>query len=197
MTLFSDPECAFSHRVRFVLAEKGTSVEFVHVAQGEQLEELYEINPYGTVPTLVDRDLALYDTKIISEYLDERFPHPPLMPVDPVSRAKARLVVYRIEKDWYSHLETLRSGRGDVDTAGKELTESLIASNEVFAGTPLFLSEELTIMDCALAPLLWRLPYFGIDLTGDADAVLEYADRMFARESFQESLSDRERAMRS
>ncbi|MBA1146104.1 glutathione S-transferase N-terminal domain-containing protein [Ectothiorhodospiraceae bacterium WFHF3C12] len=197
MSLFSSPECPFSHRVRFVLAEKGASVELLPVAEGEQVEELYEVNPYGTIPTLVDRDLALYDTKIITEYLDERFPHPPLMPVDPVSRAKARLVVYRIEKDWYSLLESLRHGEGDVDAAREELTESLISSDEVFAAEPFFLSEELTVMDCALAPLLWRLPYHGIDLTGRADAILEYADRLFARDSFQESLTDREKAMRA
>lgn len=197
MSLFSNPECAYSHRVRFVLAEKGASVELLPVAEGEQVEELYEVNPYGSIPTLVDRDLALYDTKIITEYLDERFPHPPLMPVDPVSRAKARLVVYRIERDWYGPLETLRRGEGDVEAARDRLTESLISSDEVFAAQPFFLSDELTVMDCALAPLLWRLPYYGIDLTGRADAILEYADRLFARDSFQESLTDREKAMRA
>lgn len=196
MSLFSDPECPFCHRIRFVLAEKGATVELLPMAEGEQIEELYEVNPYGTIPTLVDRDLALYDTKIITEYLDERFPHPPLMPVDPVSRAKARLVVYRIERDWYSLLETLRRGEGDPEAARRELTESLIASDEVFAAHPFFLNEELTVMDCALAPLLWRLPYCGVDLTDRADAILEYADRLFARDSFQESLTDRERAMR-
>lgn len=197
MSLFSDPECAYSHRVRFVLAEKGASVELLEAREGDQLEELYEVNPYGSIPTLVDRDLALYDTKIITEYLDERFPHPPLMPVDPVSRAKARLVVYRIERDWCSPLEALRQGEGDVDAIRNRLAESLISSDEVFAAQSFFLSDELTVMDCTLAPLLWRLPHYGIDLTGQADAILEYADRLFARDSFQESLTEREKAMRA
>lgn len=197
MTLFSGPTCPSSHRVRFVLAEKGIAVEIQSVEGEDRPEDLIDLNPYGTVPTLVDRDLALYDTKIICEYLDERFPHPPLMPVDPVSRAKARLVLYRIEQDWYGLLAQLMGeAEGDRDQAAKQLREGLVAADELFAAQPFFLSDELTVMDCAVAPLLWRLPYYGVELPAQAGAVLDYADRIFGRESFQKSLSEKERAMR-
>lgn len=199
MSLYSGPACAYSHRVRLVLAEKGISVEIIDVEPGEAPpEDLADLNPYGEAPTLVDRDLALYDARVVCEYLDERFPHPPLMPVDPVSRAKARLVISRIERDWYRLLDRLE--RGDArDTAGvrRELAEGLAASDEVFAaGTPFFLSDELTMMDCTLAPLLWRLPHYGVELPGEAEGVSAYAERLFARDGFRRSLSDVERAMR-
>lgn len=199
MSLFSGPVCPYSHRVRFVLAEKGIAAEIIDVeSEAERPEDLVHLNPYGEFPTLVDRDLALYDTKIICEYLDERFPHPPLMPVDPVSRAKARLVIYRIERDWYRLLDRLDgTNSAGVAAARKELGQSLLASDEVFAaGTPYFLSDELTMMDCTLAPLLWRLPHYGVELPNAAQSVHEYAERLFALESFQKSLSDVERAMR-
>ncbi|MGD8710875.1 MAG: glutathione S-transferase N-terminal domain-containing protein [Ectothiorhodospiraceae bacterium] len=200
MTLYSDPTCPYSHRVRFVLAEKGITAEIVEVdASSPKPEDLVDLNPYAEAPTLVDRDLVLYDTKVIAEYLDERFPHPPLMPVDPVSRAKARLVVYRIERDWYRLLDTMEAGAdSDIDAARKELGEGLIASDEVFgSGMPYFLSEELTVMDCALAPLLWRLPHYGVELPASAESLHEYQERLFALDSFQASLSDAERAMRA
>ncbi|RFA30303.1 stringent starvation protein A [Alkalilimnicola ehrlichii] len=197
MTLYSGQTCPLSHRIRFVLAEKGITADIVPVSGDNKPEELLDLNPYGTVPTLVDRDLALYGTKIIAEYLDERFPHPPLMPVDPVSRAKARLVLYRIEKDWYGPLDRLiEGGETDAEGARKALIESLTASNELFANMPYFLSEDLSIMDCAVAPLLWRLPHYGIELPEQAQAVLDYAERIFALDSFQRSLTDAERVMR-
>ena len=189
-----------SHRVRFVLAEKGISAEIISVDDmARAAEDLADLNPYGEVPTLVDRDLVLYDSKVIIEYLDERFPHPPLMPVDPVSRAKARLVVSRIERDWYSLAADLEGDKVKVaEAARKALREGLISSSELFqSDTPFFLSEELSAMDCALAPLLWRLPFFGIDLPDSAAAIDDYAERIFALPAFQESLSDAERAMRS
>lgn len=197
MTLFSGATCPYSHRVRFVLAEKGITVDIHSVDLDQKPEDLMDLNPYGGVPTLVDRDLALYDTRIIVEYLDERFPHPPLMPIDPVSRAKARLALYRIEKDWYALLDELESsGGGDPERARKALRESLIASDELFGVAEYFLSEELSVMDCALAPLLWRLPRFGIELTDEAPALYTYSQRLFARDSFQQSLSEPERTMR-
>lgn len=197
MMLYSGPTSPYSHRVRFVLAEKGITADIVDVSGDSQPEDLLDLNPYGTVPTLVDRDLALYDTKVIVEYLDERFPHPPLMPVDPVSRAKARLVLFRIEKDWYRLLDQIEASEGAAaDQARKELADSLTASGELFAAQPFFLSEELSVMDCTVAPLLWRLPHYGVELPAQAEAVEEYAERIFARESFQKSLSDPERAMR-
>ncbi len=198
MTLFSGPTCPFSHRIRIVLAEKGITADIVLVSGDQKPEDLLDLNPYGTVPTLMDRDLALYDTKIITEYLDERFPHPPLMPVDPVSRAKARLVLYRMEKDWYAPLQTIIANESDaeVKAARRTLTDSLSASIELFANMPFFLSEEFSVMDCAVAPLLWRLPALGIELPAQAAPIREYAERIFARESFQRSLTDEERAMR-
>ena len=197
MTLFSGETCPYSHRVRFVLAEKGITYEVLLVDPDDKPEDLVDLNPYGTVPTLVDRDLALYDTKVITEYLDERFPHPPLMPVDPVSRAKARLALYRIEKDWYGLMEQIEAG-DDADSARKQLGDGLTASDEVFAAKPFFLSEELTVMDCALAPLLWRLPVLGIEPAGKQNkGLLDYMDRLFALESFRKSLTEAERSMRS
>jgi RNA polymerase-associated protein len=157
-------------------------------------------NPLGKSPCLVTDDGAvLYDSRVICEYLDERFPHPPLMPVDSVSRAKARLVVSRIERDWYELLDRLEvGGARDTADARKHLSESLASSDEVFgSGMPFFLSEELTVMDCALGPLLWRLPHYGVELPPSAGHVHEYADRLFAREGFRKSLSDVERAMRA
>lgn len=199
MTLFSSPSCLHSHRVRLILAEKGISAEIILVSGDDRPEDLVDLNPYGTLPTLVDRDLALYDAGLITEYLDERFPHPPLMPVDPVSRAKARLVVYRVEKDWYAPLMRIEEGgaRAEVNAARRELTDSLVASNELFASMPFFLNEEFSVMDCAVAPLLWRLEAANVKLPAEAEAVSEYAERLFARESFQESLTEEERRMRS
>lgn len=197
MTLFSGASCPYSHRVRFVLAEKGITVEIHSVDMDAMPEDLIDLNPYGGVPTLVDRDLSLYDTRTIVEYLDERFPHPPLMPIDPVSRAKARLALHRIENDWYSVLHALdnTSGAG-LTKHRKVLRESLIASDELFEQAEFFLNEELSVMDCALAPLLWRLPRYSIDLGDKAPALNAYAERLFARPSFQDSLSDVERTMR-
>ncbi len=200
MTLYSSPACVHSHRVRLVLAEKGIAVEIVDVEPGGRVpEDLADLNPYGEAPTLVDRDLALYDTRVISEYLDERFPHPPLMPVDPVSRAKARLVISRIERDWVNILDTLDRVSGDeAAQRRKALSESLAASDEVFgSGTPFFLSEELSMMDCVLGPMLWRLHHYGVELPDSAASVHAYAERLFEREAFQKSLSDVERAMRA
>ncbi len=199
MTLYSRPESAYSHRVRLVLAEKGITVEIIDAAEGNAPQDLADLNPYGEAPTLIDRDLVLYDTKVICEYLDERFPHPPLMPVDPVSRAKARLVVSRIERDWLTLLDVLETGGGKAATAArKQLCEGLTASSEVFAaGMSFFLSEDLTMMDVALAPLLWRLPHLGVALPDEAAAVQDYAERLFARDGFQGSLTSVERAMRA
>lgn len=183
--------------MRFVLAEKGISAEIISVDDmARTAEDLADLNPYGEVPTLVDRDLVLYDTKVIIEYLDERFPHPPLMPVDPVSRAKARLVVSRIERDWYTLAGALELA--DAEPARRALREGLVASIDLFRSKlPYFLSEELSAMDCALAPLLWRLPYFGVELPASAAPIQDYAERLFALPSFQESLTDAERAMRA
>lgn len=197
MMLYADPVCPYSHRARIVLAEKGINVEVQFVDAAHLPEDVIDLNPYQTLPTLVDRDLVLYDARVIMEYLDERFPHPPLMPVDPVSRAKSRLVMYRIERDWFSLLPDLESsGEKKSAKARQMLRESLTASAEVFSAMPFFLNDEFTLVDASLAPLLWRLPKFGVELPATAKPVLQYAERIFNRSSFQDSLSEAEREMR-
>ena len=196
MTLFSGAACPYSHRTRIVLAEKNITVEVVNIDLDNKPEDLIDLNPYQTVPTLVDRELVLYGSRVIMEYLDERFPHPPLMPVDPVSRAKARLAMYRIDKDWYGLLEEIESkGEKNGVKAKKTLRDSISASAEVFAAYPYFLSEEFSLVDCYVAPLLWRLTAYKIDLPKQAKPVLDYAERIFRRDSFKLSLTAAEREM--
>ncbi len=197
MNLFSAPTCPYCHRTRIVLAEKDITFDTIDVDLDKLPEDLSELNPYNTVPTLVDRDLVLYDSRVIIEYLDERFPHPPLMPVDPVSRAKTRLALHRVETDWYPLMEDiLTRGEKTVAKARKMLRESLIASAEIFEVMPYFLSQEFSLVDATIAPVLWRLPALGIELPKEAQPVLDYAERIFSRETFQQSLSEAEREMR-
>jgi len=199
MTLYTGSDDVYSHQVRIVLAEKGVNFEAIEVVDTRQPpEDLIDLNPYNTVPTLVDRELVLFEAPIIMEYLDERFPHPPLMPVYPVARARSRLMVRRVEKDWYSLMNTILTGKEkEADQARKELTESLLTLAPVFSETPYFLNEEFSLIDCCLAPLMWRLPAMGIELTGrGSKEVSQYMDLLFERESFQASLSDIEREMR-
>ena len=194
MTLFTRPNCPHSHRVRLVLAEKGINFDTVEVIGGEIPEDLIDLNPYQTIPTLVDRDLVLYDTRVIMEYLDERFPHPPLMPVDPVSRARFRLALFRIENDWYSLVNSfaLAAGKADTNKARKELKDALLSTAEAFSLKPFFLSEEFSLVDCSIAPILWRLQEFGIVLPSQAKSIQKYMDRVFARLSFKNSLTELE-----
>ena len=196
MTLFSGENCMYSHQVRIVLAEKGVSVD-IHLAEKDNLPEaVHEINPYGTVPTLIDRELGLYEANIITEYLDERFPHPPLMPVYPVMRGRSRLMMHRIESDWYSLAKKIAAG-DDVENARRELTEGLLAIAPIFGEAPYFMSEEFSLIDCYLAPLIWRLPELGIELIGQGSKELkDYMMRLFERESFQASLTEAEREIR-
>jgi len=198
MTLFSRPTGPWSHRVRLVLAEKSINIDFVDVAEGSLPEDLLDLNPYNSVPTLVDRDLVLYDSRVIIEYLDERFPHPPLMPVDPVTRAQFRLALYRIERDWYSVAEEIADGgdRKPVTQARKVLQDSIVSSVEIFSAKRFFLSEEFSLVDCTIAPILWRLPTYNIELPTQARPILQYMDEVFARPSFQESLTELEQEMR-
>ncbi len=198
MTLFSRPTDIHSHRTRLVLAEKNINIEISNVVGPDLPEDLMDLNPYHTVPTLVDRDLTLYDSRVIIEYLDERFPHPPLMPVDPVTRAQFRLALFRIESDWYSIAEEAETSvDGKLGTkARKLLRESIMQSAELFGARPYFLSEEFSLVDCTIAPLLWRLPVYGIDLGKDADPIEAYMDRVFARRSFQQGLTELEQEMR-
>ncbi len=198
MTLFSLPDCPRCHSVRIVLAEKDIQADIIEIDPNNKPEDLADLNPYNTAPTLVDRDLVLYDSQVIMEYLDERFPHPPLMPVDPVSRAHARLTLFRIEKDWFSLVNDLESGEKErVDTARIILRESVVSAAEVFAIKPYFLSNDFSLVDCTIAPILWRLPKYGIDLpAGEAKPIMDYMDRIFSREMFQVSLTMTEQSIR-
>lgn len=195
MTLFSSDSDLHCHRVRIVLAEKGINFEVVDVDPTNPPEDLMELNPYGGVPTLVDRELVLYDAQVIMEYLDERFPHPPLMPVDPVSRGRTRMTLCRIQRDWDS-LITRIVASNDAAQAAKELRESLTVVAPIFEQKPFFMSDEFSLMDCAVAPILWRLPVYGIELPPQANALTEYAERLFNLDSFQASLTDSERELR-
>ena len=198
MTLFSKPTCIHSHRTRLVLSEKNINIEISSVDGPNLPEDLMDLNPYHTVPTLVDRDLVLYDSRVIIEYIDERFPHPPLMPVDPVTRAKFRLALFRIESDWYQLAEQFDAD-GDRKLASKSkkmLRESILASVDLFAAMRFFLSEDFSLVDCSIAPILWRLPIYGIDLGSQAEPIETYMKRVFDRPSFQNSLTELEQEMR-
>jgi len=196
MTLYSDAVDAASHAVRFVLAEKAINVEIHTVTPDNRPEDLNDLNPYNTILTLVDRELVLYEAHIIMEYLDERFPHPPLMPVDPVARASNRLYRYRIARDIYGLVEEIETGdSAKSDAARKSLRDHLTAVAPVFNQKPFFMSDDYSLADCYLAPLIWRLPYYRVNLPRQAKPLLDYAQRLFEREAFEASLSDAEREM--
>ena len=202
MIFYSDGNDHYSQRVRLVLAEKGVAVEIIDVELGNLPEDLAGLNPYNSLPTLVDRDLALYESTVIMEYLDERFPHPPLLPVYPVARAQSRLYVHRIQKDLCGYVDNIVAGRSKetvIDRSRKELKESLMAIVPIFSFSekPYFMSEEFTLVDCCVAPILWRLPVLGIELPPKhGKPIHEYMDRIFQRDTFQASLSEAELDMR-
>lgn len=195
MTLYSGMDDLFSHRVRIVLAEKGVTADIIEVKDDKKLEDLAEVNPYYSVPTLADRNLTLFDANIITEYLDERFPHPPLLPVYPIARAKARLAIYRIDHDFYPLVAEIKSGKEkQVNAARKQLTEGLISIAPWFKDLPFFLSEEFSLIDCCIAPLLWRLNGLGVELPKPQAKLMEpYIKKVFARDSFQASLLESEK----
>ncbi|MBD3897388.1 stringent starvation protein A [Halomonas sp. ML-15] len=199
MTFYSGSDDHLSHRVRIVLAEKGVAVDILEVADGSQPEELADLNPYNSVPTLVDRDLVLYESKVMMEYLDERFPHPPLLPVYPVARAQSRLWMHRIEREWCPLVEQIVAGsKKDAEKARKELRESLVGISPIFEDMPFFMSEEFSLVDCCLAPLLWRLPALGIELPEkQVKPLIGYMERLFERDAFKTALSEAEREMRT
>ena len=200
MTFYSDGRDHYSHRVRIVLAEKGVAVDVISVDPDNKPEDLASINPYNSLPTLVDRELVLYEPGVMMEYLDERFPHPPLLPVYPVARAESRLWMHRIQKDWGSLADTILAGNDEdaVALARKELRESLIATSPIFSEKPYFMSDEFTIVDCCVAPLLWRLPVMGIELPEhQAKSLFTYMNLLFEREAFQASLSEAEHEMKN
>lgn len=200
MTFFSDSTSQYSHRVRIVLAEKGVTVDLIEADSAHPPAELADLNPYNSLPTLVDRDLVLYESKVMMEYLDERFPHPPLLPVYPVARAESRLYIHRIEKDWCSLVDSILHSRSEnvISKATKDLRDGIVGIAPIFGEKPFFMSEEFTLVDCCLAPILWRLPALGIDVRPGKQTkpLLAYMETLFNRESFQESLSEQEREMR-
>ncbi len=198
MTLFSKASDPWSHRTRLVLAEKGIPVEVIDVEEGRLPEDLLDLNPYHSVPTLVDRELVLYDSRVIIEYLDERFPYPPLMPVDPVARAQFRLALFRIERDWYSLAAQIDdpADRKLGVKARKILRDTIVATADVFKAKPYFLADEFSLVDATIAPILWRLHSWEIELPAQAQPVVRYANLVFARPAFRNCLSEAEQEMR-
>lgn len=198
MTLFSKANDPWSHRTRLVIAEKNLHIEIIDVQDGALPEDLLDLNPYHSVPTLVDRDLVIYDSRVIIEYLDERFPHPPLMPIDPITRAQFRVAMYRVERDWYGLAAQIedQNDRKGAERARKVLRDSLLATADVFKAKPYFLADEFSAVDASIAPILWRLPAWGIELPPQSDGISNYAHRLFARPAFRHSLSNYERELR-
>ena len=198
MTLFSAPNDLWSHRTRIVLAEKGIGIDIISVEPGRLPEDLLDLNPYHSLPTLVDRDLVLYDSRVIIEYLDERFPHPPLMPIDPVTRAQFRVALYRVERDWYALAHDIELGAlsKTADHSRKVLGEAICASADVFKAKPFFLSDEFSLVDASIAPILWRLQTYGIELPIQAQPIVKYMNSIFARSTFRACLTEAERDMR-
>lgn len=198
MTLFSGQTDIFSHQVRIVLAEKGVNVEIENVEADNLPQDLIDLNPYQTVPTLVDRELTLYDSRVVMEYLDERFPHPPLMPVYPVARGSSRLMIHRIDKDWYSLIYKIQNKDPHIEAIAKQLRKELISISPIFKEMPFFMSEEFSLVDCYLAPLLWRLPFWNINIpkVKETEGIYSYMERVFYRDSFLASLTENEREMR-
>ena len=197
MGLFSGNTCIRSHQVRFVLREKGITTDIQNVDGKKAPEDLIALNPYASIPTLTDRELVIYDSGVIIEYLDERYPHPPLMPVSPVDRAKIRLALVSLEADIVSTAIELDAALGsrNENSLRKKLKSMLNASLDLFSSNKYFLNDELTVIDCVLAPILWRLEYFGISLGKEQKAITDYMERVFSRETFQNSLSEDEEEM--
>ena len=196
LTLYTTADDIQCHRARLVLAAKGVSYERVLVDPAKPPEDLIDLNPYGTTPTLVDRDLTLYDTAVVCEYLDERYPHPPLMPIDPLSRARLRLATVRIERDWLPEVDTIRAGGRPAEAARKRLRENLLASLPLFKASKFFLNPEMSLVDCLVAPVVWRLPWLGVDLGREGKPIVDYGERLFHSQGYARSLTNEERAMR-
>jgi len=194
MTLFTSSNCIMSHCARLVVHEKSVPADIEFFDPSVPPEDLLELNPNGNSPTFVERDLVLYDARIIMEYLDERFPHPALHQMDPASRANARMLIKRIDQEWYPLLEDVQlHGDKKAAKAKKQLKESLMAAAPVFEATPYFMSDEYSLIDCTMAPFLWRLPSIGIDITSLGKGITAYANRLFSRKAFQDSLTREEK----
>ena len=199
MKLYSGTACPFSHRCRIVLFEKGMDFEILDVDIQSKPEDLAIMNPYNTVPVLLERDLSLYESNIINEYIDERFPHPQLMPADPVMRSRTRLMLFNFERELFIHVRTLEdasASKKDQDKARISIRDSLIQLAPIFAKQKYMLGEEFSMLDVAIGPLLWRLEHYGVEVTKAMAPILKYAERLFSRPAFIESLTPNEKAMR-
>ncbi len=199
MVLYSDATCPFSHRCRFVLYEKRCDFEVIDVDPFNKPPEIEAMNPYGELPILLERDLTLYDSNIINEYIDERFPHPQLMPTDPVMRARSRLFIQTFERELFRFVRILEN-RNETDKrkalARHQIFEQLVALSPVLQKNKYLMGNEFSMLDVAIAPLLWRLSYYGIELPKTAAPILKYAESLFARNSFIDSMTPSEKVMR-
>ncbi|MDO8414494.1 MAG: glutathione S-transferase N-terminal domain-containing protein [Gallionellaceae bacterium] len=197
MTLYSGTTDPFSHRCRIVLFEKGMDFQVIDVDVYNKPEDLAVMNPYNKVPVLVERDMILYEANIINEYIDERFPHPQLMPADPVMRARARLFLHRFENELYCHIHAIEQGAQKVsDKARQAVSDNLMQIAPVFVKQKYMLGDEFSMLDVAIAPLLWRLDHYGIQLAKEAAPLMKYAERLFSRPAYSEAMTPAEKAMR-
>jgi RNA polymerase-associated protein len=197
MTLYSGTTCPFSQRCRIVLYEKGMDFQIHDVDLFNKPDDLAVMNPYNRTPVLVERDLILYESNIINEYIDDRFPHPQLMPADPVMRARARLFLFRFENELFCNIESLEKGNQKAaDKARQLVRDSLAQIAPVFAKQKFMLGDEYSMLDVAIAPLLWRLDYYGVQIPKQAAPILKYAERLFSRPAFIEALTPAEKVMR-
>ena len=196
MNLYSGTTCPFSHRCRIVLYEKGMDFQVIDVDLFNKPEDIAVINPYNRVPVLVERDLILYVPNIINEYIDERFPHPQLMPGDPVMRAKARQLLSGMEREIFVHIEAIEKNSKTADKARQTIRERLIELAPIFTKQKHMLGDEFSMLDVAIAPLLWRLDHYEIDLGKQAAPLMKYAERIFSRQGFIDALTPPEKVMR-
>lgn len=196
MRLYSGTVCPYSHRCRIVLYEKGMDFEVIDVDQMDKSEDLAAINPYNRVPVLVERDLILTEANIINEYIDERFPHPQLMPADPVMRGRARLFLHRFEQELYSNVGIIQQGGKPAEKARAIIRDNLTQLSQILTKQKFLLGNEFSMLDVAIAPLLWRLDYYGIQMGKEAAPLMKYSERLFSRQGFIDSLTPAERAMR-
>lgn len=196
LTLYTTADDIQCHRARLVLAAKGVAYERVLVDPAKPPEDLAEFNPYVSTPTLVDRELVLFDTSVVCEYIDERYPHPPLMPIDPQSRARLRVGAVSIEKDWLPEVAKIRAGGRTADAARKRLRAQILSTLPLFDAARFFLSPEMSLIDCLVAPVIWRLPWLGVELGREGKPIMDYGERLFHSQGFARSLTDEEKAMR-
>jgi RNA polymerase-associated protein len=196
LTLYTTADDIQCHRARLVLAAKGVGYERVLVDPSRPPEDLIDLNPYASTPTLIDRELTLFDTAVVCEYIDERYPHPPLMPIDPQSRARLRVAAVRIEKDWLPEVDTIRAGGRPADAARKRLREHLLSTVPLFKASKFFLNPEMSLADCLVAPVIWRLPWLEVDLGREGKPIIDYGERLFHSQGFARSMTEQEKAMR-